>query len=192
MNLLQRQRDAFGLSLFDESLNIHTRAKSSTTHYRLLLTYLDQIIQKTFESRTTSAAEALHQIADTIHRRSLVMLFTDMFDSSSDIEALFTAIQHLKHNKHEVIIFQVIDKTLELDFEFDNRPFHFVDIETNEEIKVQSNLIRENYVKKINQFQEEIRHRSLQYRIDYQIIDIHNDLFKVLQSYLVKRSKMST
>ena len=168
------------------------KSKSSTTHYRLLLSYLDQIIGAEQAARQTSAASAIHQIADTIHRRSLVMLFTDMFDASHDLESLFTAIQHLKYNKHEVIIFQVIDKTLELGFDFDNRPYHFVDIETREEIKVQSNLIRDGYIKKINDFQEEIRHRCLQYRIDYQIIDIHADLFKVLQSYLVKRSKMST
>lgn len=192
MNLLQRQRDAFGLSMFDDELKVHTKAKSSTTHYRLLLTYLDQAMSDSSHQRTTEASKALHQIADTIHKRSLVVVFTDMFDRKNDLDELFAAIQHLKYSKHEVILFQVYDKQLEVDFEFDNRPYHFVDIETNEEIKLQSNLVKEYYTDKVRALQEEIKQRCLQYRIDYQPLDIHEDLFKVLQAYLVKRSKMAT
>ena len=192
MNLLQRQRDAFGLSLFDDKLKVHTKAKSSTTHYRLLLTYLDQAMSDSSHQRRTNASAALHQIADTIHKRSLVVVFTDMFDEEHDLDELFAAIQHLKYSKHEVILFQVFDRQLEVDFEFENRPIHFVDIETNEEIKLQSNLVKDHYLGKVRALQEEIKQRCLQYRIDYQPLDIHEDLFKVLQSYLVKRSKMAT
>lgn len=192
MNLLQKQRDAFGLSLFDQKLKIHTKAKSSTTHYRLLLSYLDQAISDISHQRNTKTADALHQIADTIHKRSLVMVFTDMFDTEETLDELFAAIQHLKYSKHEVILFQVIDKALEVDFQFENRPYHFVDIETNEEIKLQSNQVKEYYLDKVHALQEDIKQRCLQYRIDYQPIDIHQDLFKILESYLVKRSKMST
>ncbi|MDX1684674.1 MAG: DUF58 domain-containing protein [Saprospiraceae bacterium] len=192
MNLLQKQRDAFGLSLFDETLKIHTKAKSSTTHYRLLLTYLDQAINDTSHNRSTHASQALHQVADTIHKRSLVVVFTDMFDQEDDLEELFAAIQHLKYSKHEVILFQVIDKKLEMDFEFENRPYHFIDIETNQEIKLQSHMVKDYYLEKVAELQESIKQKCLQYRVDYEPIDIHKDIFKVLQAYLVKRSKMST
>lgn len=192
MNLLMKQRDAFGLSLFDHKLEIHTKAKSSSTHYRLLLTYLEKIIQDSARERKTATAAALHQVADTIHRRSLVLIFTDMMDDESHLEEIFAAIQHLKYSKHEVILFQVVDKRLELNFEFDNRPIHFIDIETNEEIKLQSNLVREHYTKKVRALQSKIKERCLQYKVDYQILDIHQDLFKILQAYLVKRSRMST
>lgn len=192
MNLLMKQRDAFGLSLFDDDLKVHTKAKSSSTHYRLLLTYLDKVIRDANRMKTTSTAQALHQIADTIHRRSLVVIFTDMMDDIEHIDEIFAAIQHLKYSKHEVILFQVIDKELEVNFDFDNRPYHFIDIETNQEIKVQSNLVRENYMTRVGELQKKIKEKCLQYRVDYQILDIHKDLFKVLQSYLVKRGKMST
>lgn len=191
MNLLQKQRDAFGLSLFDDHLLEHTHAKSSTTHYRLLLTYLDKAIHNESHERKTNAAQALHQIADTIHKRSLVVVFTDMFDSEHDLEELFAAIQHLKHAKHEVILFQVVDKKLEVDFEFENRPYQFIDIETNQEIKLQSNSVKEYYLEKVKSLQDNIKQKCLQYHVDYQPLDIHKDIFKVLQAYLVKRSKMS-
>ena len=121
----------------------------------------------------------------------MVVIFTDMLDDQEHINEIFSAIQHLKHSKHEVILFQVIDKELELDFNFENRPYHFIDIETNEEIKLQSNLVKDNYLNKINQIQKSVKEKCLQYRVDYQILDIHKDLFKVLQAYLVKRGKMS-
>jgi len=104
MNLLKKQRDAFGLSIFDSAVRNHTKAKSSTAHYRLLLTYLDKLLNNPEDNKTTAAAQALHQIADSIHRRSLVVIFSDMFEQSEATDQLFSALQHLKHNKHEVIL----------------------------------------------------------------------------------------
>ena len=116
MNLLKKQRDAFGLSIFDSAVRNHTKAKSSTAHYRLLLTYLDKLLNNPEDNKTTAAAQALHQIADSIHRRSLVVIFSDMFEQSEATDQLFSALQHLKHNKHEVILFHVVDKQKEIDF----------------------------------------------------------------------------
>jgi len=192
MNLLQRQRDAFGLSLFDESVQVHTRAKSSTSHYRLLLTYLDELIQNPEREKKTAAAEALHQIADSIHKRSMVILFSDMFDQSEDADALFSALQHLKHNKHEVILFHVVDKALEIDFEFSNRPYLFVDMETGEKVRLQANQVKDYYKKQMADYLHELRLKCLQYRIDFVEADIQQGFNQVLQSYLVKRSRMAT
>ncbi len=192
MNLLQRQRDAFGLSLFDEAVQVHTRAKSSTSHYRLLLTHLDQLIQNPQREKKTAAAEALHQIADSIHKRSMVILFSDMFDQSENADALFSALQHLKHNKHEVILFHVVDKSLEIDFEFSNRPYLFVDMETGEKVRLQANQVKDHYRKQMADYLHELRLKCLQYRIDFVEADIHQGFNQVLQSYLVKRSRMAT
>jgi uncharacterized protein (DUF58 family) len=191
MNLLRRQRDAFGLSLFSEDLEVHTRAKSSTTHYKLLLSYLEKALDQDGEGKRTSATASLHQIADAIHKRSLVIIFTDMFDNSQGRDDLFDAIQHLKHNKHEVIIFQVIDKSLEVEFEYSNRPYLFRDVETGEEVKLQAEQVKEYYRKNMREFQESVRQKALKYRVDYEVIDIRKDIFKTLQTYLVKRAKMS-
>jgi len=190
MNLLKKQRDAFGLSVFDSGLNIQTPTKSSTTHYRLLLTYLDSLINDEEEQKTTSAAEALHQIADAIHKRSLVIIFSDMFDKGDNQEELFSALQHLKHNKHEVILFDVVDKNLEIDFAYENRPYLFVDMESGEQIRLQSNEVKEVYQKKLSQMKNDLTQKCLQYKIDYVEADINQGFNKILQNYLVKRSRM--
>ena len=190
MNLLMKQRDAFGLSLFDKSVNIHTKAKANTAHYRLLLTYLQKLIDNPERQKTTSAAKALHQIADSIHKRSLVVIFSDMFEQSEETDQLFSALQHLKHNKHEVILFHTVDKTLELDFEFENRPYIFIDMETDEQVRLQSNQVKDYYVEQISKFKEELKMKCMQYRVDFVEADIRKGFKQILQAYLVKRAKM--
>lgn len=190
MNLLQKQRDAYGLSIFDETVKIHTRTKTNTTHYRLMLTYLDQLINNPERDRSTSAAQALHQIADSIHRRSMVIIFSDMFEQSEDAEHLFSALQHLKHNKHEVVLFHVVDKSKELDFEFENRPYIFIDMESGERLRLQPNQVKANYLEQMGKFVEELKVKCLQYQIDFVEADINKGFRPILQSYLVKRSKM--
>ena len=192
MNLLKKQRDAFGLSIFDESVRIHTKAKSSTAHYRLLLTHLDNLINNPEQNKSTSIAQALHQIADSIHKRSLVVIFSDMFEQKEESEQLFGALQHLKHNKHEVILFHVVDKKYEIDFEFKNRPYLFIDVETGEQVKLQSNQVKEHYVKQVLQFKEDLKIKCLQYKIDFIEADINEGFKPILQNYLVKRSRMGT
>lgn len=190
MNLLKKQRDAFGLSIFDETIQTHSRCKSSTAHYRLMLTYLEQLIQNPTHNRKTNAAEALHQIADSIHKRSMVLIFSDMFDDMENAEKLFSALQHLKHAKHEVVLFHVTDTAKELEFEFENRPYLFVDMETGEEVRLQSNQVKDYYVKQINEYKERLKLKCLQYRIDFVEADINAGFKSILQAYLVRRSKM--
>lgn len=189
MNLFKRQRDAFGLSLFENEVTVHTKCKSSTSHYQLLLTYLDKVIKSKDANKSTSATDALHQIADSIHKRSLVMIFSDMFDDG-DTEDLFLALQHLKYAKHEVVLFHVVDKKHELEFNFENRPYLFVDMESGEEIRLQSNLVKEIYTTKVNEYTAALQMKCLQYKIDYVPTDINESLATVLQSYLIKRGKM--
>lgn len=190
MNLLKKQRDAFGLSVFDSELRIQTPAKSSTSHYKLLLSYLDNLINDSDTQKTTSAADALHQIADAIHRRSLVIIFSDMFDRNESQDELFSALQHLKHNKHEVILFDVVDKSLEIEFEYENRPYLFIDMESGEQVRLQSNEVQEAYQKKLASMKNELTQKCLQYKIDYVEADINSGFNQILQNYLVKRSRM--
>lgn len=189
MNLLKKQRDAFGLSLFDSNLHIHTGAKSSTKHYRLLLSYLDKLIGEDDLDKTTAATDALHQVADQIHKRSLVVIFSDMFEHDN-ADQLFSALQHLKYNKHEVVLFHVVDKSLEMDFEFENRPHEFIDMETGEKIRLQSNQIKEHYLPKIKAYKDALVQRCLQYKIDFVEADINEGFHPILERYLVKRKKM--
>jgi uncharacterized protein (DUF58 family) len=153
---------------------------------------LEKMIQprKTDEHKKTSAIKALHQIAEAIHKRSLVIIFSDMMDSEANSEELFSALQHLKHNKHEVILFHVNDKKKELEFEFENRPYRFIDMETGEEVKLHPNEIKENYLKQMSEHKKELMLKCGQYKIDFVEADINLGFDQVLMPYLVKRTKM--
>lgn len=191
-SLLRRQRDAVGLSFFDEKLRDHSKAKSNAAHHRFLYSQLENLIQPEAYTgeRKTGAVEALHEISERIPRRSLVVIFSDMFDNSERTDELFAALQHLKYNKHEVILFHVIDKSKELDFQFDNRPYTFVDVETGEQVKAHPSQVREQYLKAVNEFTNELKLRCGQYRIDYVPADINAGFDQILLQYLIKRSKM--
>jgi uncharacterized protein (DUF58 family) len=190
MNLLKKQRDAFGLSIFDQDVEIHTKCKSSTSHYRLMLTYLDKLVHAPTLDKKTSAAKALHQIADSVHKRSLIIIFSDMLESSQKEDDLFGALQHLKHNKHEVILFHVMDHSKELAFEYENRPLMFIDMESGEKIKLRSNEVKEAYKSQMQGFLERLKIKCLQYKIDFIPADIEQGYAPILQNYLVKRSRM--
>lgn len=190
MQLLKKQRDAFGLSTFASALETHSKAKSSTQHYNLLLAKLDEYLDNPQRLRQTNAAQCLHQIAEAVHRRSLIVIFSDMFESGEDSEELFSALQHLKYNKHEVILFHVSDKKTELDFDFENRPYVFVDMETEERIRLQPQQIKEHYLKHIKEFKQKLKLRCLQYKVEFVEADINEGFEQVLMPYLLKRGKM--
>ncbi|MCC6461180.1 MAG: DUF58 domain-containing protein [Saprospiraceae bacterium] len=190
MYALKRQRDAFGLTLFDDEVRMNTHCKSTTQHYQQLLNALSLRIENPELNHTTDLSRCLHQVADSIHRRSLVVIFTDAMERPEDAEKLFSALQHLKHNKHEVILFHVMDKSKELDFEFENRPYLFVDMETGEEVRLQPNQVKEYYTQQVTAFTEQLKLRCLQYKIDFVEADIQKGFFPILQTWMHKRSKM--
>lgn len=187
--LLKKQRDAVGLSVFDSEVKIQTSSKTNAIHHQLLMNELYKLLNMESQLQVTSAAKSLHQIADAIHKRSLVVLFSDMLDSTDENE-IFLALQHLKHNKHEVVLFHVIDKAKELDFSFENRPYKFVDLETGEELKLQPNQVKDFYVEKMKERKANLKLKCAQYKIDFIEADINEGFQPVLLSYLVKRSKM--
>ncbi|MBL0310633.1 MAG: DUF58 domain-containing protein [Bacteroidetes bacterium] len=192
INLLKRQRDAAGLSIFTDEVLVNTSAKSSTKHHQLLYAELENLLKEKPLNVKTSAARCLHQIADTIHRRSMIILFSDMFDNMDQegSDELFSALQHLKYNKHEVILFHVVDKQKELDFEFENRPYEFIDMESGEKVKLHSNEVKSFYVEQMKNFEKELKLRCGQYKIDFVEADINLDFRQVLTPFLLKRSKM--
>ncbi|MFM7823935.1 MAG: DUF58 domain-containing protein [Bacteroidota bacterium] len=190
MQLLKMQRDAVGLSIFSDTLETNTPARSSTMHQKLLLMKLEEAMSQPEDvSKGTAAADALHRIAESIHRRSLVIIFSDMMEGGPS-DDLFSGLQHLKYNKHEVVLFHVVDKKLELDFDFQNRPYRFVDVETGETVKVHANSVRDYYLEKIKEYRNKLMLKCAQYRIDFVEADIHEGFNQVLQSYLIKRQKM--
>lgn len=192
MELMCRQRDAVGLDLFDETIAFHEVAKSSAVHNKLVYSQLESLIadyDKT-QKKTTSTTQCLHQIAEMTHRRSLVVIFTDLLDGLDDYNQLFEALEHLKFNKHEVILFHVYDGDLEQNLDFENRPYRFVDLETGDMLKLNPVEVQQRYRQLMAERKEAVLKHCYQYQIDYVEADINKDYNQILTSYLIKRSKM--
>jgi len=113
-----------------------------------------------------------------------------MFDGDETREELFSALQHLKYAKHEVILFHVTDKKHELEFEYENRPYLFIDMESGEEVKLQQHQVKEMYVEKVTAYKESLKMKCLQYKIEFIEADINEGFVPILQNYMVKRNKM--
>jgi len=190
LQLLKRQLDAAALALFDEQVYYFSDCRSAHRHYRMLMNELQRTIETTAENKVTNAAKALHLVAEQMHKRSLVVVFSDMMDDADNIEDLFSALQHLRYNKHEVILFHVVDGLQELDFVFENRPYEFVDMESGDRVKLQPQQIKEQYISKMRDFQEMIANRCHQYQIDRVAVDLSKPVDEVLHAFLIKRNKL--
>lgn len=191
--LLKKQRDAFGLSLFTDQLTLSTQAKSTGSHQKYLFSQLEKVLQTPQMNVQTNLATALHQLAELIHKRSLVIVFSDMLQTVHDdekVSALFSSLQHLKFNKHEVVIFNVTDKSKEVDFNFENRPYEFVDLESGMVLKAHTSKVANRYVQQMKAYREQLALKCAQYKIDMVDADINEGFNQVLQAYLIKRQKM--
>ncbi|RYF22954.1 MAG: DUF58 domain-containing protein [Flavobacteriales bacterium] len=192
--LLKRQRDAFGLSLFTNELKLNTPAKSTSVHQKFLFSQLEGVLNTSALNLQTDLPSSLHQIADLIHKRSLVVIFSDMLqtvNSSDRLDKLFAALQHLKFNKHEVVVFNVTDKGKELDFNFENRPYEFVDMETGTVLKAHTAKVKEAYLAQMADYRKNLSLKCAQYKIDMVDADINAGFNQILEAYLIKRQKMS-
>ena len=192
IELLKRQRDAVGLTFFSDKIELHTQAKSSVAHHRFLFNELEKrfVRFQADRSSSTNTIQALHDIAELTHRRSLVVVFSDLLDDPSKIDELFQALNHLKHNKHEVILFHVVNKALEVDFKLDNRPYQLIDMETGEKMRLQPAEVKAKYVEGIQNYFNEIKMRCANYRIDFMPADVNEGYNQILLQYLLKRQKM--
>jgi len=182
IELLRGQRDAVGLTLFDQGIHKTSKPKTSLPHMRYLYDTLEDLIDEGKEraSKETLSVAALHEIAESTHRRSIVIIFSDMMDSTTkDLEEQFDALQHMRY-----------DKKTEKDFEFENRPYTFVDIESGKEVKVQPNEVKDAYKKASHEFYENLKMKCAQYSIDFVEADINAGMAPILTQYLIKRRKM--
>lgn len=189
MNLLKRQRDAVGLSLFSDRIEEQTDIKSSASHHINLLQKLAETLKHKKTAGKTDIVPALHEMAERIHRRSMIILFSDMFDQHPK-DDLFRALQHLKFNKHEVIVFHTSHHGYEKDFEFEDRPYTFTDIESGERVKLFPDEVRRSYKEQSEEFYKEIRLKCTQYHIDFVDANVEDSLDQILMPFLVKRQKM--
>ena len=187
MNLLKKQRDAVGLSIYSDEYEYYSPEKGSDRHHRMILNKLEEVLNSK-KSTKTDTVNYLHQIAENIHRRSMVILFTDMFQQE-DEEKIFAALQHLKHNKHKVVVFHVYDKKTEFLFDFDASPKKFIDVETGESINLFAENIKNDYESVVKDYFKKVKENCLRYQIQYVPVEISKNFEKILTTYLVEKQK---
>jgi uncharacterized protein (DUF58 family) len=188
--LLQKQRDAVGITTFSDKIDLQTQIKSTSAHLNKLFIELEHLLTENIKLKTTNVAPVLHEIADKNHKRSLVIILSDMFDRDTELDEIFKALQHLKHNNHEVLLFHVTDQQTEYRFEFEDRPYEFIDLESGEKLKINPTQVKDMYTRKVGEYYNELKLRCGQLKIDFIEADIRDGFNNVLKSYLIKRSRM--
>lgn len=193
MEMLKKQRDAVGLSLFSNDFKLETPAKTNMAHHRYVYSELEKLLTKENQitGQSTQIVDAIHHFAEKIHKRSMVFIFSDMFDGDLlTNEESFSALQHLRHKKHDVVLFHTYDKSKELELEYENRPYVFVDMETGEEMKLNPSQVREKYKEQVGDYHKKLKLKCGQYQIDYVSADINEGVYPILLQYMIKRAKV--
>lgn len=189
MHILKRQRDAVGLSVYSDQYEFFAPEKGSERHHHMLLNQLELLLDSGGITKTTDSYRFLHEIAENLKKRSLVFLFTDMFQDDKKEQELFEALRHLKYNKHEVVLFHVINKETELNFNFDDAPKRFTDIETGKKIDLYASNFKDNYQKEVQKYIKDLKEQCIQYRIKYVEAPVEENFDAILLTYLIERQK---
>lgn len=192
MQMLNKQRDAVGLSIYDEKLRFQVSEKGSGAHYNMIYHELEKCINNPQESIKTNTYQFLHEIAEKLKKRSLVFLFTDLFQADLPRADLFEALRHLKYNKHQVVLFHTLDHKTEVNFNFDEAPKRFYDLESGAKIDLHTQQIQKEYVEKMSEFIQEIKLTCAKYKIRYVEADVRNNFEKILSTYLVEKQRLKS
>ena len=189
--IVQRQRDAVGLGIFADTMLEQTRIRSTGAHVFGMFGILQRWVQAEPPTvQPTYVAAILHQVAEQMGQRALVVLFSDMLQPGQEDE-VFAALQHLRHNKHEVLLFHTTHASTEMHLSLPDKPLLLIDAETGERMKMQPAELQEAYSKQMATWQHDIVLKCAQNRIDLVDVDVEKGISAVLQAYLAKRARMS-
>ncbi|MCC5914166.1 MAG: DUF58 domain-containing protein [Balneolaceae bacterium] len=196
MYMLHRQRDACGLILFDDDIREEYRARSSQKHLRHLYSRLEEWLsdasgsRDTLERRSSASARALDNLAERLKKRSLVIVLTDLFENVENHDALLSSLRHLRHEKHEVLLFNVLEHKSERELDFPDGKYLFEDMETGSEMEVVPAQVKEEYRKKVAEYTTRFKIACNEARIDFEEIDTMSAFDLALLAYLNKRKKL--
>jgi len=192
--MMNRQRDATGLTLFDEDIRVRLPEKSTRSHLRLIFQHLEEELEqekkRSTEKRSSASANALHSLAEKLDRRSLVVILTDLFENVDGHDALISALRHLRHQKHEVLLFNVLEHKSERELDFGEGKFLFEDMETGSEIEVIPSQVREDYKQKVKEYTHKFKIACSDALVDFEEIDTQKSLDLALLAYLNKRKRL--
>ncbi len=179
--LANKQQDAVGLIAFDEKVRTHVPALSRTGHMRTIFGRMGELEP----GRETKLSSMLHEAAERITRRGMIVVLSDFYDEP---DAIIEALQHLRFKGNDVIVFQLLDKN-ELDFDF-TEPVLLEDAETNEQLHVLPDILGDGYRSTIRQHVEAVRDGCARNKIDYEMLTTDKPLDHALFSFLGKRARM--
>lgn len=172
------QGDASGLICASGKLTVEIPPRRNPAHLKVLFETLD----KTEARGETSLIGALHDLAEKVRRRALVVVVSDFF---CDLEPLLNCFQHLRFQKHDLAVFQLLDRA-EVEFQFD-RPVRFVDLESFLSVVTEPSIIREEYLRQLRRFLEQLREGCHEFGADYRQVVTDQDYERVLADFLVER-----
>lgn len=194
MYLMNRQRDACGLVTFSEEINQFIPAKSSASHLRLLFSEFEQLLEHEKESvkekRKTATAKVIHEVAERLNHRSLVVVLTDLFENVDQQDQLISALKHLRHRKHEVLLFNVLEQKSERELDFPDRRIMMQDMETGSKMEIIPAQIRKDYKKKVEELTHRFKMACSEFQIDFEELDTQRDFDLALLTYLNKRKRL--
>ncbi|GMV83807.1 MAG: hypothetical protein AMXMBFR7_49910 [Planctomycetota bacterium] len=176
------QRDATGLLVFDDEIRQMLPARGSPAHRQLLLTTLDQVEAGKGD---TDIATPMHRLAESLSRRGMVILISDLLD---DPIRVMSALQHFRFLGNEVIVFHVLDRD-EIEFPFD-RLTEFTDSETNQKVLVAPQSVKKLYMKKFEEFFGPYRKGCADLNVDYKLMNTSTNLELALSEYMYKRGRL--
>ena len=192
--LMHRQRDACGLIPFNSEIETFIPAKGTYAHLRQIYTQLERELikeeKRDKEQRKTASAKVIHEVAKRLNHRSLVVIITDLFENVDEQEALISSLKHLRHRKHEVLLFNVLENRSERLLDFANDRVIFEDMETGQELEVMTSQVRDDYQAKVEQYTHDFQMACSEFEIDFEQIDTEGQFDQALLAYLNKRRRL--
>ena len=178
--LMVRQQDSVGLVTFDREIRHFIPPRGTTPHLNVLL----KTLEESKPGSVTQVSNIFHRLAETIKRRSLIIIISDLYDDEKEV---MRALRHFRHKHHEVIIFHVFDRA-ELKFPFDHLT-QFIDMETNEKLQVDPRYVRDEYLRQIDAFINGYRAECSESHVEYVVTDTSVPYDFMLTAYLGRRKR---
>jgi uncharacterized protein (DUF58 family) len=176
--ILVQQGDSVGLQCFSNGLINDIPARGSAKH----LGNLFSVLQNTVSKGETHIVDILHDLAEKIRRRAMIIVFSDFF---TDLEPLLDCFQHMKYRKHDLAVFHLISPE-EREFEFD-RSIRFLDMESSFSMVTEPAMIKKDYLKEFNNYLKKIKEGCREFHVDYRVVDVERPYDEVLAEFLLER-----